>query len=123
MLRQAVSEQQQATEGQLSELADTIKALEARLTESSSPAALLPAPTPVVEVVAAPSAAKEAIYREEEVTPEILVVIAAAVTAFMGKKVRIRSAKMLRAASEAANPWSQQGRVSVHTSHNLRLRG
>ena len=51
------------------------------------------------------------------------VVIAAAVTAFLGKKVRIRSAKMLQSPYEIVNPWSQQGRVFVQASHNLRSRG
>jgi hypothetical protein len=51
------------------------------------------------------------------------VVIAAAVTAFLGKKVRIRSAKMLQSPYEVVNPWAQQGRMFIQASHNLRLRG
>ena len=47
---------------------------------------------------------------------------AAAVTAFLGKKVRIRSAKTLQSPYEIVNPWSQQGRVFVQASHNLRSR-
>jgi len=118
-LIQAVSERQRAAEGQLRELAAAFKVLEARVAELSQPAAAR-----VAEVVAPASVAKEAVYRgKEEVTPEMLVVIAAAVTAFLGKKVRIRSAKMLRPAFEGANPWSLQGRVSVHASHHLRFRG
>jgi methylmalonyl-CoA carboxyltransferase large subunit len=78
---------------------------------------------PVVRAKA-DAAAREAVHREKsEVTPEILVVIAAAVTAFLGKKVRIRSAKVLQSPYEVVNPWSQQGRVSVQASHNFRLRG
>ena len=116
---QAVSERQRAAEGQLSELAAAFKALEARVAELSQPAAV-----PVAEAAAPASVAKEAVHREkEEVTPEMLVVIAAAVTAFLGKKVRIRSAKMLRPELEGANPWSLQGRISVHASHHLRFRG
>jgi len=57
---------------------------------------------------------------EEELGPETLVVIAAAVTAFLGKKVRIRSAKMLQSPYEIVNPWAQQGRVMVQASHNFR---
>ena len=116
---QAVSERQRAAEGQLSELAAAFKALEARVAELSQPAAV-----PVAEAAAPASVAKEAVHREkEEVTPEMLVVIAAAVTVFLGQKVRIRSAKMLRPALEGANPWSLQGRISVHASHHLRFRG
>jgi methylmalonyl-CoA carboxyltransferase large subunit len=55
----------------------------------------------------------------EEVTPEVLLVIAAAVTAFLGKKVRIRSAKRLQTPYEIINPWSQQGRVFIQASHSL----
>ncbi|HEY7096835.1 MAG TPA: hypothetical protein VH437_08930 [Terriglobales bacterium] len=68
------------------------------------PTAVAPAPVPIAA--------------REEVTPETLLIIAAAVTAFMGKKVRIRSAKMLYA-HESFNPWSQQGRAVVQASHNL----
>jgi methylmalonyl-CoA carboxyltransferase large subunit len=57
------------------------------------------------------------------IAPEIRAVIAAAVAAFLGKKVRIRSAKMMQPPYEQINPWSQQGRVFVQASHNLRLRG
>jgi hypothetical protein len=57
-----------------------------------------------------------------EVTPETLSVIAAAVTEFLGKKVRIRSARMLNT-TDAGNRWARQGRVMVQTSHNLAQRG
>ena len=60
--------------------------------------------------------------RTEEITPETLLVIAAAVTAYLGKAVRIRSARMLYA-HESFNAWSQQGRAVVQASHNLAHRG
>ena len=117
-LVQALSERQQATEGQLKALADTLTALEAQVA-GFPPAAARPAAAPV----AAPAAAKQAASPEKgKVTPEVLVMIAAAVTAFLGKKVRIRSAKMLQSPYEVVNPWSQQGRVFVQASHNLRPR-
>ncbi|MFZ1084610.1 MAG: hypothetical protein WAN35_06580 [Terracidiphilus sp.] len=104
-LIQPVSERQKAMESQLSELAQAIKALEARL------------------AVVAPKAVPDALQREQEqVTPETLVVIAAAVTAFLGKKVRIRSAKLLRNRAVVASAWAQQGRAAVHGSHHPRLR-
>src|ERR1700733_6593476 len=56
----------------------------------------------------------------EEIPPEVLVVIAAAVTSYLGKPVRIRSAKMLQSPYEIVNPWAQQGRVIVQASHALR---
>ncbi len=56
----------------------------------------------------------------KSVTPDVLLIIAAAVSAFLGKKIRIRSARMLQSPYEIVNPWSQQGRVSVQASHSLR---
>ena len=53
-----------------------------------------------------------------EVTSETLSVIAAAVTEFLGKKVRIRSARMLMMPN-AVGRWARQGRAMVQTSHNL----
>ena len=121
---EAVSERQLAMERQLSELAGAIKALQARVAELSQPPALQPAFNSAAGVIAAATSAKEAVHREAgEVTPEMLVVIAAAVTAFLGKKVRIRSAKMLQSPYEVVNPWSQQGRVFVQASRILRSRG
>jgi methylmalonyl-CoA carboxyltransferase large subunit len=117
---QAVFGRQLAMESQLSELAGAIKALQARVAELSQPAASVP----VIEVKTAASAAKDAAHGETgEVTAEMLVVIMAAVTAFLGKKVRIRSAKMLQSSYEVVNPWSQQGRMLVHASHLFRSRG
>jgi hypothetical protein len=115
-LRVKLSERQQEMESQLSLLTSTLKGLEARVAELSREAETQ---------AAGPSfAAKEAVgAAEEQVTPETLVVIAAAVTAFLGKKVRIRSAKVLRPAHAGASAWSQQGRVLVHGSHSLRMRG
>jgi hypothetical protein len=108
-LIQPVSERQKTMEGQLSELAQAVMALEARLA--------------VLGHSVAPTAVTEAVRREqEEVTPETLVVIAAAVTAFLGKKVRIRSAKLLQKLA-VASAWAQQGRAAVHGSHHPRLRG
>ena len=124
-LIQAISERQQAMEGQLSALAGALKALEARVAELSLIPELQAGAAPAVEGQAAPGAAKqEAVHREEElVTPETLVMIAAAVTAYLGKKVRIRSAKLLRSHGPGVNAWSQQGRALVHASHSPRFRG
>ena len=114
-LIRALSERQLATERQLGELAGTLRALQARVEELSAAA-------PVVQAKATTAANEPAYGGRAEVTPEMLVVIAAAVTAFLGKKVRIRSAKVLQSPYEVVNPWSQQGRVSVQASHNFRPR-
>lgn len=122
-LRRMVSDLRQSTEHRLGALANNLSAVEKRVEELSLPGSARP--TAKAETV--PAVAKEAVHGEketaEEVTSEMLVVIAAAVTAFLGKKVRIRSAKMLQSPYEIVNPWSQQGRVFVQASHNLRSRG
>jgi hypothetical protein len=57
----------------------------------------------------------------QPVSPKTLSVIAA-VTEFLGKTVRIRSARMLQA-PYAVSRWARQGRVTVQTSHNITQRG
>ena len=114
------ADQQQKDAQQVQQLTSTVRALEAQiaqLVKASSPAVVptstvaVPPPVAVESVAAAP---------EEEITPELLVVMAAAVTVFLGKTVRIRSAKRLQSPYEIVNPWAQQGRVFVQASHNLR---
>jgi methylmalonyl-CoA carboxyltransferase 12S subunit len=51
----------------------------------------------------------------EPVTEEELVMLGAAVAAFLGKTTRIRSARRVVAAT--MNAWSVQGRVAHHGSH------
>ncbi len=88
-----------------SELCSRIEALEAKLgigTEKpSAPAKAVKTYAPVKPTVSA----------------ETVAIIAAAVTSYLGKKVRVRSARLLHA--QDSSPWSQQGRVFVQASHNL----
>lgn len=58
---------------------------------------------------------------KEEITPEILAVISAAVAQFLGAGARIRSTRVL-ATPGGMNPWAQQGRVIIQASHNLGVR-
>jgi hypothetical protein len=51
-----------------------------------------------------------------EVTPETIAMIAAAVTSFLGKKVKIRHARLI---DSGTTPWAQQGRAIIQASHNL----
>lgn len=72
----------------------------------------LPAPQP------APVMPKAAVAPQvAEVTPETIMILSAAVAAFLGKRARIRSARLVRTAP--SNAWAQQGRVFVQASHNL----
>ena len=50
----------------------------------------------------------------EEISEEILLVISAAIAAFLGKKAPIRQIRLLGSAA-----WAQQGRVIIQASHSL----
>jgi methylmalonyl-CoA carboxyltransferase large subunit len=65
-------------------------------------AALAPAPAPA----AAP----------EEFNEDLLLAISAAVAAYLGKRPRIRTIRLV-----SAGDWAQQGRVFVQASHTLNL--
>jgi hypothetical protein len=65
--------------------------------------------------------ANEAVGPEEEQIPaEMLAVIAAAATVFLGSRLRILSAKLRHSPKEPVSRWLQQGRTHVQVSHNLR---
>ncbi len=78
--------------------------------------ALAVAPSPAA--VAAPvTVASAPAPSDGELSEEILMVLAAAVAAVMGKKARIRRARP--SIPMASSAWAQQGRVFVQASHNL----
>jgi hypothetical protein len=55
-----------------------------------------------------------------QVTAEEVAIIAAAVTAYLGKPVRVRGARLVSAApGNRPSPWQQQGRVTIQASHDL----
>ena len=56
------------------------------------------------------------------ITAKTLSMIAAAVTVFLGKPVRIRSATLLHPTG-TVDRWARIGRVMVQGSHNLGPRG
>lgn len=53
---------------------------------------------------------------DDSLTEEMVVVISAAVAAFLGVKPRIRQIRVLRSDS-----WAQQGRATIQASHALSL--
>jgi TolA-binding protein len=95
---------------QTAEQSKTIAELTARFSEAAS-----------LQATAASPAQAPGKPEHPSVTPEIMSMIAAAVTEFLGKKVRIRSARMLQSPYEVINPWAQQGRVSIQASHILAM--
>jgi methylmalonyl-CoA carboxyltransferase 12S subunit len=54
---------------------------------------------------------------ESEITPELLIIISAAISAYLGKNVRIRRARFISDQGQSA--WSQLGRVSIQSSHTF----
>ncbi len=71
-----------------------------------------PAPLPVEK----PAAAVETV-EESVVTPEVVMLISAAIAAYLGKHARVKSIR--RIGPLGFNPWSQQGRASIQASHNV----
>ena len=116
-IRRAVAERQQSTERQIAALAATVKALQARVAELNRQEAR-GQEVPSIEAAAEGAQTTELVHEK----PEMLAVITAAATAFLGKTARVRSAKLMPAPQETVSPWTQQGRMIVQTSHNLRTR-
>lgn len=105
---------------QVASLADSLKQLQEQLADQSKVLANLVARLDGTTPAKAPALAVAEAASDSAVTPELLIVMAAAVSSFLGKKVRIRSAKMLQSPYEIINPWAQQGRVTVQASHHPR---
>ena len=101
---------------QIAALAQSVRSLETQLAEQAKTISALNAHLATPHGVPA----AEAKAADTGISPELLLVIAAAVTSFLGKKVRIRSARLMQSPPEAISAWAQQGRVFVQASHNLR---
>ena len=54
----------------------------------------------------------------DEITPETLAAIADTITALLGRKIHIRSVKVLGPPHAIPNPWAVQGRAVIQASHN-----
>jgi len=91
--------------------------IDARLAELQPQPAQASAPpvAPTPKPAAPPQAKASAKPVEEEISPETLTVITAAICAFLGKPARIRRVRRIAGAS----PWAQVGRVNVMASHTL----
>jgi len=59
----------------------------------------------------------------EEITAETLGKIAETITALVGRKIHIRSVRILEQQTEIHSSWAQQGRVVIQASHNFAQRG
>ncbi len=106
----------QALRAEVRNLADRVAALE-RHAGAVVAAAATPAATAGTAVTAAPegsftSAAAPSVRPEP--TEEDLLVIAAAVAAFLGVRARIRQVRLIQSTA-----WAQVGRATVHASHRV----
>ena len=111
-------ERQRLLEEQVAEMADALELVEARLTEIHSAwAASQPVPGEPEATAAGDVVTGEG--EEPAIEPEIQAAIVAAAIAAAGPNARVRSATLLKS-RDKASPWSQQGRVLVQSSHNLR---
>ncbi len=93
-----------------------VKELSERLTrlEANNGAALA---APVVKAAVAPIKAVEPAVKtpaQELISEEVLLLISAAVAAFLGERRRIRQIRLLNSSA-----WAVQGRVSIQASHQL----
>ncbi|MGO9325007.1 MAG: hypothetical protein ACLP07_10635 [Terracidiphilus sp.] len=117
-MRRAVAEKQRETDRQLSAMAATVSALQARVAELGG--------LQVQQGESAAASAKADILAEqkqESPEAETVAVLSAAAATLLGKKARIRSVQLLPAEQSGAGTWAQQGRAFVQTSHNPRSRG
>ena len=90
----------EALRRELTRLGERVSALEEAVAVAPRPAPAPPPPAP------AP--------REEGLSEELVLVIGAAIAAFLGKRPHIRQIRLLGSAA-----WSQQGRITVQASHHL----
>ncbi len=79
-------------------------------------ALLAPPPRPAEPAPAVAAPLLPAPVEEEEISEETLMVLSAAVAAFLGKRARVRAVRMVR---PGTSPWAQEGRVSIQASHAL----
>lgn len=84
-------------------LQQQIVALEARLALLEAKAKPAPAPTPAPQPVV-----------QDQVSEETMLIIAAAVAAYLGERAHIRVVRLV-----PTHAWAQQGRVSIQASHQL----
>jgi methylmalonyl-CoA carboxyltransferase large subunit len=106
----------------LDALAAQLAALTARLEklEAAGLATPVAASAPVAESVAQPAvaeaAAAEPVKEADEFSEELMLVLSAAVAAYLGKRPHIRAVRL-----HGSSAWAQQGRVFVQASHVLNV--
>jgi methylmalonyl-CoA carboxyltransferase large subunit len=94
----------------LEEIRAALGDLAARVAFLEAPPAAVPAATPAPPPAAAAPRAPAA----PAITEDLVLVITAAVAAFLGERAHVRQIRLI-----SSSAWAQQGRVSVQASHRL----
>jgi methylmalonyl-CoA carboxyltransferase large subunit len=100
-----------------SQVADALEALRQELARLGERVAALEGAVGVKPRATAPAAQPPDIEHPAEaegLSEELLLVISAAIAAFLGKKPHIRQVRLLGSAA-----WAQQGRTTIQASHAL----
>lgn len=116
--RRVLVDRQREMERRVRTLAEVVESLESRV--SVDPAAQSSA-AGAEEIRAEDAATSLQNAEPEPIAPELQAVITAAAVTALGPGARVRSAQAV-SPQEHVSPWSQQGRVTVQSSHNLRSR-
>jgi len=98
----------------LDELRAELKRLGERVTALESAVVTKPGPAVLPARDAAQPLAAEMAAQPDGLDEETLMVISAAIAAFLGKRAHIRQIQLLGHAA-----WAQQGRVTIQASHRL----
>jgi methylmalonyl-CoA carboxyltransferase 12S subunit len=102
---------------ELAQLAEALAALRQELARLGERVAALEAALPIADSSSNPPSAIRHPPSEEGLSEELVLVISAAVAAFLGKKPHIRQIRLL-----GTTAWAQQGRVTIQASHALSIR-
>ena len=97
-------------------LAPVAKPLAEPPLEQSPVAQPLAAQAPMAQAAAAGPAPVQPDKAADEFSEELLLVLSAAVAAYLGKRPHIRAIRLL-----GSSAWAQQGRVFVQASHQLNV--
>jgi methylmalonyl-CoA carboxyltransferase large subunit len=91
-----------------------IAGLEARIAQLEQPQKIAPAAKQADPPVPAAAPAQATAAVSESISEELMLVIAAAVAAYLGERAHIRVVRLV-----SSHNWAQQGRVSIQASHRL----
>ena len=96
------------------EVREAVAGLRQELARLRERVAALEAATAIKPVAPVPTPTPPAVAPAEPLSEELVLVISAAIAAFLGKRPHIRQIRLLGAAA-----WAQQGRVRIQASHHL----